>query len=247
MFVQKTTHTRIQGKRNVTKTCQAWNDSFEQCQAFITRVSTISEHKFVVQWNVTWIPPSAAWLELVGESFFTTEYVTYNHLANQVSTFSWNAVYKFFARAVTTGKLRIPTACIEGTSSCRVDSSGNLIRVEEEDLSYVMDLSRGTLQNRKCADDLDYFLQVARRPRDYSEEEWESHVRNVLVWSTVPGYTDPLYVEQNREDSVGIVYFGIVMAVLLVFANTVGPMLIGQSLIGPPSYIVAPNDLQFVL
>lgn len=114
-------------------------------------------------------------------------------------------------------------------------------------MAYATDLSRRSLQNRKCADDLQCFLQVARRPTTKREEEWEEQVNQLLPWSNVPGFTDPLYIEPNEEDSSGIVFFGIVLAVLLIFANVIGPSLIGQSTCGPTNYIVTPEELQTMI
>jgi hypothetical protein len=114
------------------------------------RVSQISPTTLLVQWNVTWIPPTALWLESWAKSQkWTPIYCSYVHQAGQVSTFSYNAVAKLFWDAVTTQQLQIPLACIQGTTTYEFASSGqNNIMVHSitEDLRYAQDLQRGVLQ-----------------------------------------------------------------------------------------------------
>jgi hypothetical protein len=138
------------------------------------------------------------------------------------------------------------------------------IRSIIEDLAYAQDLQRGALSNRICARDLQFFLEIARKPLHYEQLElgnnnnnnnnnsnyWEDHVTSILPWRSVPGMMDPLYIEAlSEEDGIMVpISFGIfsIIAVLL-FANTIAPELIGQSLFGSPSYIVSPSELNDII
>lgn len=252
-YVQKATNGRISGLRELQEACASWEESFQSelgvNSAIIGKIASVSPQTKLVRWNVTWVPPTAAWLEFVGNVWPGVEVTptSYNHLSGKASTFSWTAVFRIFSDALTTGKLRIPLACIEGTSELRFDTkSGMLIAIAEE-LAYAQDLRRGVLLNRRCSADLRVFLETGRRMNvarsTQNNDEWDDIVATALPWSSVPG-SNPLDVDPVEEgDGPAIVFLGIVALVLLGFANIIGPQLIGQSLFGPPNYIVPPEEL----
>jgi hypothetical protein len=223
-------------------------------ESTIDKIATVSPQTQLVRWNVTWVPPTSAWLEVLGNVWPGVDVVptSYNHLSGKVSTFSWNAVFRTFSDAFATGKLRVPLACIQGTSELTLSASSTtdkkLVVSISEDLDYAQDLQRGVLLNRRCAADLRVFLETGRRMNkaNNKNEDWDDIVAKALPWSSVPG-SNPLDVDAIEEgDGPAIIFLGIVAVVLLGFANVIGPQLIGQSLFGPPNYIVRPEDLNSI-
>ena len=248
-YLQKATNTRIEGQSELLQACESFDSNFQSemgVESTVTRVSTVAPQMLLINWNVTWVPISAVWLETLGQAWPGIEVVpiSYNHLSNRMITFSWKAVGKLFSDAIATGKLRIPLACIEGTSELVFSNDGMLLSISE-DLSYAQDLARGSLQNRKCADDLRLFLETGRRIS--SNNNWDDIVAQALPWSSVPG-SNPLDVTPMEEGEEGgpVIFLGIAAVLLLGFANAVGPLLIGQSLFGPTNYIVQPQDLNSI-
>ena len=251
-YSQKVTGTLIVGSANISEACDSFDSDFQsvsdpKVSCAIGRISTLSRDTVQVQWNVTWVPPTAAWLlAFPGEAVPNT----YNHLSGDVSSFSWGSVGRVFKTAILTGKVHVPLACIEGRSVMRFRSSDRIIsdgREEggaarssdrwdlesiNEELSYAEDLRRGVLLNRRCAADLRLFLESGRRPPNISWEEWEDTVARCLPWETVPG-SNPLDIEPMSEEE-GFVpaffFIGIVTAALLAFADFLAPVLLGHTL-----------------
>jgi hypothetical protein len=254
-YLQKTTNTRLVGLRELQLACASWEESFQSnlgVESAIDKISTVSPQTQLVRWNVTWVPPTSAWLEVLGNAWPGVEVAptSYNHLSGKVSTFSWNAVFCTFTDAFVTGKLRIPLACIQGTSELTLGATTTdkkLVVSISEDLDYAQDLQRGVLLNRRCAADLRVFLETGRRMKANNQnEDWDDTVAKALPWSSVPG-SNSLDVDAIEEgDGPVIVFLGIVALVLLGFANIIGPQLIGQSLFGPPNYVVRPEDLNSI-
>mmetsp|Transcript_10455 Transcript_10455/g.14805 ORF Transcript_10455/g.14805 Transcript_10455/m.14805 type:complete len:443 (+) Transcript_10455:51-1379(+) len=114
-----------------------------------------------------------------------------------------------------------------------------------EEISYAEDLKRNVLQNRRCAQDLRLFLELGRKPPLSSWEEWENKIQTCLPWASVPGFNsldiEPMSSEEGNLPA--FIFLGIVGAITLTFANVLAPELIGQSLFGPPNYIVDPSEL----
>ncbi|CAB9515596.1 expressed unknown protein [Seminavis robusta] len=251
VFVEKAVNQRIEGLEDLQRISRYWDRDFESSQsgvaAAIRRASALSSDVAVVCWNVTWVPPTTEWLANLGkllEPRVETKFVAYNHLAGQPSTFSWRAVFKLFEDVVNKGVLCVPLACIEGTTTLQYSKNSKVIRITE-DLAYAEDLRRGALQNRKCAQDLRLFLEAGRRLQD-RPSDWDDSVATSLPWSTVAG-SNPLDVDPVEEGpSVAIAFVGIVFLSLLVFASAIAPQLIGQSLFGPPNYIVSPEELKSI-
>jgi hypothetical protein len=57
---------RIQGLASIQEACSRWDTYFETDREDVTfhlqRVSLISPTTVIVQWNVTWVPPTAQWM-----------------------------------------------------------------------------------------------------------------------------------------------------------------------------------------
>lgn len=253
-FYQKATNTRIQGLSQLQSACQQWEQDFQTDLGDVTmstrRISRVSPTTVLFQWNVTWVPPTTAWLESLANSWpgVTPCYTTYTHLAGQRTTFSYRAVFELFTEAFQTGQLRVPLACIEGTTtlgfefefdeaSLQVPTLTSIV----EDLGYAQDLARGGLQNRKCASDLKLFLETGRRV-GADADKWYETVSH-LSWMSVPGMNPMDMDPQDDGPMAPFVFLGVAGVTILGFAALIAPELIGQSLFGPPNYIVRPEDL----
>ena len=296
VFFQRATGTRISGKEKLQRSIRQWEDdfrsevdggndaSYEYDDINVQRLSanvktavatTVSPTTLLVRWNATYIDPSVAWLVSLSESIpgWTPDFRPYTDQASKVRKFSYSALLRLFGDAIATGKLRVPLACIEGTSTyefreAKSDEATKSIVSITEDLAYAQDLNRGALSNRLCARDLQFFLEVARKPLGYPREGtkqadndqllgkekyeyWEDLVSEALPWRSVPGMMDPMYIESQSEDDLNLnlpLIFGTFSVVLvLLFANWVAPSIIGQSLFGPPSYIVPPSELNDII
>jgi hypothetical protein len=295
VFFQRATNTRIEGKDTLEESIERWESDFrtevdggeeylgsESDESWRLRpvrlqtsvATTISPTTLLVRWNLTYVDPSVSWLVSLAESIpgWTPDFSSYTDKASEVRRFSYSALARLFGDAIATGKLRVPLACIEGTSTCdfrdEKDNEGNTpdeptkrITSITEDLAYAQDLKRGALSNRICARDLQFFLEVARKPPDYWDiggttqpqpyEYWEELVADVLPWRSVPGMMDPLYIESQSEDdltaNLPLVFGAFSVVVVLAFASWIAPNLIGQSLFGGPSYIVPPSELNDII
>ena len=242
VFCQKATQTRIHGLEALREACVQWDQDFggssadDQVCFTVERVSlldggTTSHQTVRMQWNVTWIPVSAAWLQHLPAK--ERVHVPYNHLSGIVRTFSWRAMGEVFTSYVRTGRIRIPLCCIQGVtdfhfqqrSDSKGESSWQVTRIEE-DLVYAMDLQRGALQNRFCANDLRLFLEVARRSGK-TTDIWYDTVATCLPWCAVPG-SNPLGIDDTEEGpAAAVAYLGIVGTTLIVVASLLAPKLVG--------------------
>jgi hypothetical protein len=115
-----------------------------------------------------------------------------------------------------------------------------------EELIYAQDLRRGVLLNRRCAADLRLFLELGRKPPFFAWDEWEDTVSQCLQWESVPGSgaMDIEPVAEEEGNMPAYIFVGIVIAIVLTFANVIAPELIGRSLFGPPDYIFDPSEMQ---
>lgn len=286
VFLQRATNMRIAGKDKLERSIYQWEDNFRtevdegndadyeyadpgllarSARVQTTVTTTVSPTTLLVRWNATYVDPSVGWLVSLSESIpgWTADFRTYTNQASKIRKFSYSALGKLFADAFATGKLRVPLACIEGTTTCEFfEESTTRKRIISitEDLAYAQDLKRGALSNRLCARDLQFFLEVARKPLEYHGEKpasdqeyeyWEDLVSEVLPWRSVPGMMDPMYIEGQSEEDLGanlpLVFGTLSVLLVLAFANWVAPNLIGQSLFGPPSYIVSPSELNDII
>ena len=289
VFVQRATNTRIVGKDKLERSIEEWEDDFRSevdggefrsARLQTTVATTVSTTTLLVRWNATYVDPSVAWLVSLSESIpgWTPNFRPYTDQASKVRMFSYSALLRLFGDAFVTGKLRVPLACIQGTITCefREEKENDEIKATtrnsivsiSEDLAYAQDITRGALSNRLCARDLQFFLEVARKPLEYRRdgerkeakedtvekqqyEYWEDLVAEALPWRSVPGMKDPMYIEgQSKEDlaaNLPLVFGTFSVVLVLAFANWIAPSLIGQSLFGPPSYIVPPSELNDII
>jgi len=278
---------QLKGYTTLQSVCRQWDETYiadpggnvrmTQCRATMTSPTTM-----VTTWNVTWIPPTAVWLQgLAAWNTWEAVYVPYVHTSDQISTFSYKAVGLLLWDALKTQRLRIPLACIQGSTDYKFDhrstsssqspsssssssSSDNnnnhhqiVVISIQEDLAYAQELTRGVLQNRKCAQDLRLFLENGRRipirsdnkqEQEEGEDHWRVVVAQALPWQNVPGM-NPYDVDPNRSDEAWIpaVFLGGVALTLVSFAAMVAPELLGQSFWGPPTYIVPPSELNIIV
>ena len=251
-FYQKATNTRIQGLASLQSACRQWEQDFQTDLGDVTmstrRFSRVSPTTVLYQWNVTWVPPTTAWLESLAINWpgVTPCYVPYTHLVGQRTTFSYKAVFDLFAHAFQTGDLRVPLACIEGTTTLEFDHDYTKLTSITEDLSYAQDLARGGLQNRKCATDLKLFLETGRRV-GVDADTWYETVNDNLSWMSVPGM-NPMDIDPQDDGPMApLLFLGVAGVTIVGFAALIAPELIGQSLFfGPPNYIVRPEDLNSI-
>jgi len=218
VFFQRATSTRISGRDQLDASLEQWGRDFRtevndddgldtygstkeddslrlrsvRLQTSVT--TTVSPTTLLMRWNLTYVDPSVAWLVSLSQSVpgWTPDFRSYTDKVSEVRTFSYSALGRLFTNAFTTGKLRVPLACIEGTMTCEFreenccdgeDAAGDVTRTKPtkkvvtsiaEDLAYAQDLNRGALSNRLCARDLQFFLEVARKPLEY----WNDGGRN---------------------------------------------------------------------
>jgi hypothetical protein len=264
----------MQGRDALQKACQRWDEAFvaelapvgadfeENNPYNMERLSMTSPTTLVIQWSVSYIPPTAQWLSLLAKIFrWSIDPTLYNDKSNQVRKFSYRAVFRLFLDAFVTQKLRVPLACIQGTTICEFEtketandrqinnpSDAPTLKIVSitEDLAYAQELQRGALQNSACAKDLEAFLETTRMPLERTESEWEDDIASRLPWNSVPGLTDPLAIEpmdEEEEHLIPILFLGGVGLFLFCFEYSLAPKLTGQSLLGPPTYIVPPQEL----
>ncbi len=287
VFLQRATQTRISGKNKLEKSIAQWEEDFRYevdkgkdssydyrdpsqrlARVQTSVATTVSPTTLLVRWNATYVDPSVGWLVSLSESVpgWIPDFRSYIDQASEVRKFSYSALARLFGDAIASGRLRVPLACIEGTTTYEFQESTKKVTYITEDLAYAQDLNRGALSNRLCARDLHFFLEVARKPLEYPRnggrieandtntqeyEYWEDLVSEVLPWRSVPGMMDSMYIEGQSEEDLGAnlpLLFGALSVVfVLAFANWVAPNLIGQSLFGPPSYIVPPSELNDII
>ena len=264
VYLQKATNTRIEGYYNLNSACIDFekyfqSEEYDDVNLNLCRVQPTSPTTVIVQWNVTWTnPTSTALLESLAKlNNWTPNYRTYIHLSDQVSKFSYKAVFDVFYEAFTTQQIRIPLACIEGTSVLEFTNGDGdnekkiqLLKSISEDIGLAQDLQQSpcTLRNRKCAQDLRLFLETARRINDPTKDNshWDDTVATKLPWTSVPGM-GALDIEESDDDPiVPILFLGFSVFVIVGFAAMAAPELIGQSLFGPPKYIVPPGELNSI-
>lgn len=228
----------IKGLSNLQAKCEEWERNFETNEEDVSfcleRVSQVSPTSLIAQWNLTWVPPTAQWLVRLAElQNWEPNYISYTEKAGVISSFSYVSVLKLFVDAYATKFLRIPQACIQGTTTCQLeeeeDGKTRITRIRE-DISYVQDLNRGYLKNRKCAQDLKLFLESARC---VGGSNWDDYLETTLPWRSVPGMMG-LEVDPNESGEEWVPAVFLVFSVLSIvgFSSLLAPELI----LGPPSY-----------
>lgn len=174
--------------------------------------------EYMLRWKATWQMSSSAWLynfaDLMG--FNVIQAVPDS---SSIVTFSWKNVFIVFAHAFETGNITLPIAQVEG--STRLKLTNDKITIEESyDLIREVDLSR--LQNRKTAQEFASWLDVSRKPKGKSREDWEGIIRS-RVLNNVVG-TGVLDIDPNEDDQEGasaILVFGGMLILSLVFTYNI--------------------------
>jgi hypothetical protein len=149
VFVQRATNTRLHGRSTLESISDYWESTFETTTTTSTttttttdgggggvgvgggvafdvdRISTIGPTTVIVQWNVTWVPPTSWVLEFLATQILrvTPAYETYTHRSHEErTTFSYTALLRLFQDASQTKRLRIPLACIQGMSTLEFEN-----------------------------------------------------------------------------------------------------------------------------
>ena len=226
------TQLTIYGRQQLLESFKIWDQSFQSLDdqtvtCTIGRISALDDCQLKVNWNVTWVPPTALWLKELGQIFqWTLLPVTYNHLSQDTSVYSWKAIQILFAQALSEGCLRIPLACIEGQTTLVFDTiQGKLAKVSEE-LTYANQLQQRSMKNRRCASDLKLFLECARRPSTVDSLTWVDTVSQSLPWESVPGMgvmdLEPLAVdEQNLPYAFLATSLAILVSIFNILASNI--------------------------
>ena len=242
-YLQMATNTRIVGLSNLQKACHQWDKDFQtkdDVYYTLKRVSSLQQNVVLIQWNVTWIPPNSWWLDRLAQSWpgMRPVYTPYLHLAYQRPIISYRTLWQWFWNGFTTGKIRIPLACIQGTTamtfvpSTTQDEEGSLdwiVASIVEELDYARDVQQRILQNRHCANDLRLFLESGRRIG--SMDEWEDVVATSLPWESVPGMINPLDIDPQDEEEgpvATLIFLGLSALSVVVFGILLAPELVGQ-------------------
>lgn len=201
---------------------EACLDLFDNYDTSLMRCEQLSFdnscQEYMLRWKATWQMSSSAWLynfaDLMG---FNVIQVVPD--SSSIVTFSWKNVFNVFANAFETGNITLPIAQVDG--STRLKLTNDKITIEESyDLIREVDLSR--LQNRKTAQEFASWLDVSRKPKGKSREDWEGIVRS-RVLNNVVG-TGVLDIDPNEDDQEGasaILVFGGMLILSLVFTYNI--------------------------
>ena len=171
----------------------------------VQRVALLSEEEVAVRWRAEWSPRSTRWLEGLAQAA-GWEIERFDLDATATSAFSWRAVVELFAKAARTGRLALPTACIEGQALLRFEPGGGGLCVAHRQRLDVLALAAASrLRNRKVAADAAEFLDI-RRPPPVAPDVWAVEVAAAVLVG-VPG-AGPLDIEPLADESEGAIALG---------------------------------------
>lgn len=206
----------ISGAEAYSAAAARWHaDAHQLLQPFTTtvlRCAFLSEDAVAVRWRAEWEPPALQWAPTLAQ-LLRWQVERFDVDPTAVSTFRWRSVFKLFARAFATGTLRLPAAAVEGRAELTFDASGERVVRHVETIDLVRTADAGQLYNRRSAQDIAEFLDVARRPNDHDPDEWAAEVRS-RVLAGVPG-AGVLDVEPNEDESeapLALAIFGMLTA-----------------------------------
>lgn len=171
----------------------------------VTRLSSLSDSKCVMNWNLSYIPESIAFAAFLGKRLPGLSLTTFDilHKERVTSQFSWAQLFKFVKTIVSTGEIKVPKAVIQGqtTWTFQIHDGNNkndkndddnkfenitLVR-QEEKLNLVRSIDNKILQNRALANHLQEFLYI-RKPSSISMYDYDDIiVRRVQFSKSVPG------------------------------------------------------------
>ena len=150
-----------------------------------TRFAALSEDTVSVHWRAEWEPPTLQWAPGLAR-LLRWDIERFDIDPTTVSSFSWTGVLRLFRTAASSGTLRLPCASVEGQALISLDEAGEHVIAHKESIDLVRLADRGRLLNRRAAQDLAEYLDVARRPDETDPDEWAATVR-ARVLSGVPG------------------------------------------------------------
>lgn len=195
---------------------------FDNYKTNLIRCEKLNEQSINIRWNATWIPSGSTWLFKLGE--FAGWKISVKSPDPAVrSKFSWKAVFDTFSNAFATGNITLPISCVEGNTILTIkqasdvaDSGGDFTVTIKESIDLVSEADKNRIQNRRVAQELAAWIDVARRPPKFNVDDWAGMVRQRIL-SSVPG-TGALDVDPNESDSDGVValvLFGFISVIVL--------------------------------
>jgi hypothetical protein len=206
----------------------------------VTRCAVLgSESRVGVNWEAEWRPPTSEWLAgLAGLLWWRVTRAPLD--PETVKTFSWRGVGRLLWQAARTGQIQLPSALVQGRCILTLDNGlseeenggGRRVILAEETISAVELASVSRLRNRRVAQDVAEWLDVARRPDGETPDDWENLVRQAVLFG-VPG-AGPLDLDPSEDPTDGVFAFG---AVALVSAALFG--VATSAILGPAIYDAA--------
>ncbi|EOD18980.1 hypothetical protein EMIHUDRAFT_458848 [Emiliania huxleyi CCMP1516] len=169
----------------------------------VSRLVPLDGQRVAVRWRAAWDPASLAWAPPLAR-LLGWEIERFDLDPEVVSNFRWMAIFELFAAALRTRVLRLPAASVEGRAVYCLEE-GRCV-AHEESLDLVRTADSGRLRNRRAAENIAEFLDVARRPDGSEPEEWAAAVR-ARVLSGVPG-AGALHLEPSEDPSEGVFALG---------------------------------------
>lgn len=184
--------------------------NLKNSQFNIERIAPISNLRFNVQWNTTFVPENmVGFLFLAGIPLLSIRTTYFNILDRETlkSSFSWEQLFKFVQRLMTTGEMKLPHAVMKGSTELEfvTTSAANpryTLTKQRESLSLIQAIKSSRLKNRLLVQHLLEYLSC-RRPLSVSFEEWEDVIFNKVNYRSVPGMgqfdIDGLDGEQQQD------------------------------------------------
>ncbi|EOD33913.1 hypothetical protein EMIHUDRAFT_423574 [Emiliania huxleyi CCMP1516] len=169
----------------------------------VSRLVPLDGQRVAVRWRAAWDPASLAWAPPLAR-LLGWEIERFDLDPEVVSNFRWMAIFELFAAALRTRVLQLPAASVEGRAVYCLEE-GRCV-AHEESLDLVRTADSGRLRNRRAAENIAEFLDVARRPDGSEPEEWAAAVR-ARVLSGVPG-AGALHLEPSEDPSEGVFALG---------------------------------------
>ena len=189
---------QLSGAPSYLAAAEAWHeqllDEAPDAAVSIVRVTQTDPATVVVRYNISWTPPSAAWLASLGEAVPAWRVVRVDllHRLRERAVFKWRNVAALFLRAAQTGELLVPRAVIQCSAQLSFvpretgDDPVCELVAQHERVDLIESVRSGELQNRALARDLLLFLD-SRRPPGWSVDDWNAEVLAQVNIEAVPG------------------------------------------------------------
>ena len=217
----------ISGAAAYSAAAERWHADAEKLlqpyRSTCVRCAWLDERSVSVRWRAEWVPSTLAWAPSLAW-LLQWRIERYDIDPTMVSTFRWGAIARLFRRAFVTGTLRLPAAAVEGSARLTLDDAGELVVLHRETIDLVGLSDASMLQNRRVAQDVAEFLDVARRPDSIAPEDWSATVRaRVLTGVPGAGVLDIEPTEGGAEAAAAVSAFAVVAAVgIAVSAALIG-------------------------